>query len=205
METLTTERPTDWREWRRLRAWDLYEQRWKQKDIATALGVTAGAVSQWITRGRDGGREALQTQSRSGGQPRLTSQQRDQIPALLRRGATTFGFLGDIWITKRIGLVIKQTFGVIYHPAHISRLMRALGWSVQQPQQQATQRDEAAIQQWWDQRWPVIKKTVGAIVPCMAQFASTGSGANARAMLPIVARLAFARDYCPDGKKPSGQ
>jgi hypothetical protein len=45
METLTTERPTDWREWRRLRAWDLYEQRWKQKDIATALGVTAGLLA----------------------------------------------------------------------------------------------------------------------------------------------------------------
>jgi transposase len=115
METSTTERPTNWREWRRLRAWDLYEQRWKQKDIATALGVTAGAVSQWISRARAGGREALQTQPCSGGRARLTSDQRDQIPALLRGDATAFGFLGDIWTTKRIALVIKQTFGVIYH------------------------------------------------------------------------------------------
>jgi predicted transcriptional regulator len=40
-------KPTDWREGRRLRAWELQQQGWKQKDIAAALGVTPGAVSQW--------------------------------------------------------------------------------------------------------------------------------------------------------------
>jgi predicted transcriptional regulator len=39
--------PKDWREARRLRAWQLHEQGWKQKDIAAALGVSEGAVSQW--------------------------------------------------------------------------------------------------------------------------------------------------------------
>jgi predicted transcriptional regulator len=40
-------------EWRRLRAWELWQQGWKQKDIATALGVTKGAESQWIKRSRE--------------------------------------------------------------------------------------------------------------------------------------------------------
>ncbi|PSR01793.1 MAG: hypothetical protein BRD47_04940 [Bacteroidetes bacterium QS_8_68_28] len=31
----------------RLRAFDLAEEGWRQKDIAEALGVTEGAVSQW--------------------------------------------------------------------------------------------------------------------------------------------------------------
>ena len=158
MEQLTPERATDWREGRRIRAWDLYELGWKQKDIAAALAVSEGAVSQWIKRGRSGGREALHAQPRGGGQARLTPDQRDQIPALLRRGAEAFGFLGDFWTTKRIALVIKQSFGVAYHPAHISRLMRTLGWSVQKPQEQATQRDDVAIRRWWDEKWPAIKK-----------------------------------------------
>ncbi len=38
--------PQDWKEGRRLRAWELWQQGWKQKDIATALGVSKGAVSQ---------------------------------------------------------------------------------------------------------------------------------------------------------------
>jgi transposase len=158
MEQATTERPTDWREWRRLRAWDLYQQGWKQKDIAAALDVTEGAVSQWVKRGRTRGPQALYAQPRAGGQTRLTLEQRDQIPALLRRGAQAFGFLGDIWTTKRIALLIKQSFGVSYHPAHISRLMRTLGWSVQQPQEQATQPDDVAIKRWWEEKWPAIKK-----------------------------------------------
>ncbi len=40
-------RKADWREERRERAWNLKEQGWKQKDIAVALGVSEGAVSQW--------------------------------------------------------------------------------------------------------------------------------------------------------------
>jgi len=36
----------DWREERRKRAWALKQRGWLQKDIAAALGVSAGAVSQ---------------------------------------------------------------------------------------------------------------------------------------------------------------
>ena len=37
----------NWREERRMQAWKLHEQGWKQRDIAIALGVSEGAVSQW--------------------------------------------------------------------------------------------------------------------------------------------------------------
>ena len=49
----------DWREGRRRRAWELKQQGWKQQDIAAALGVTPGAVSQWLTRARQQDVEAL--------------------------------------------------------------------------------------------------------------------------------------------------
>ncbi|MBI5760422.1 MAG: helix-turn-helix domain-containing protein, partial [Planctomycetales bacterium] len=42
----------DWREVRRRRAWELKQQGWKQRDIAEALGVTEGAVSQWLSTAR---------------------------------------------------------------------------------------------------------------------------------------------------------
>jgi predicted transcriptional regulator len=52
--------PADWREERRKRAWALEQARWPQKDIATALGISEGAVSQWFKRARaHGGVEAL--------------------------------------------------------------------------------------------------------------------------------------------------
>jgi hypothetical protein len=47
--------PRDWREARRFRAWELKRQGWQQRTIAAALGVTPGAVSQWLRRAADRG------------------------------------------------------------------------------------------------------------------------------------------------------
>lgn len=75
----------------------------------------------------------------------MTQEQRAQIPALLARGPAAYGFSAEVWTTKRIAVVIAQTFDVRYHPAPVSRLVRALGLSVQKPVERATQRDEAAV------------------------------------------------------------
>jgi transposase len=159
MKQSSTVRPRDWAEGRRLRAFDLAHQGWKQKDIAAALGVTPGAVSQWLQRARDGGgRDALRTVPHPGGKPKLSVAQRQQIPALLARGAEAFGFLGAFWTTKRIATVIRETFGVSYHPAHISRVMRQLRQSSQLPEVRATQRDPTAVEAWYTKRWPALKK-----------------------------------------------
>lgn len=153
-----TQEPVDWREGRRLRAWELHQQGWKQKDIAAAFGVTPGAVSQWIKRGTAGGVTALRRRTAPGSAPRLTVAQREQLRMELAKGAPAFGFVGDVWTTKRVAALIKELFGVSYHPAHVSRIVRALGQSSQLPQTQATQRDEVAIETWYSERWPALKK-----------------------------------------------
>ncbi len=148
----------DWKEGRRRRAWELSQQGWKQKDIAEALGVSKGAVSQWLKRGRTHGVEALRRHPAPGPQPKLSAEQVAQLPEVLARGAEAFGYRGQVWTTKRVAEVIKRVFGVSYHPAHCSRILRAIKHSVQKPIQRATQRDEAAIGRWKDERWPALKK-----------------------------------------------
>src|SRR5919106_6323215 len=59
MENSLSHRVTNWREGRRFRAFELHQRGWKQKDIAEALGVSKGAVSQWVKRARGGGIESL--------------------------------------------------------------------------------------------------------------------------------------------------
>jgi transposase len=151
----------DWKEGRRRRAWELAEQGWKQKDIAAALGVSKGAVSQWLKRAKAAGVEALRRHPASGRQPKLCPEQLAQVPALLAQGAEAFGFRGQVWTTQRVAAVIKREFGVSYHPAHCSRLLRTLKHSVQKPIQRASQRDEAAIGRWKDEQWPELKKKPG--------------------------------------------
>ena len=151
-------RKADWREERRKRAWKLKEQGWQQKDIARALGVSEGAASQWLKRGREQGVEALNAHPPQGVTPRLTVEQKAQIPHLLAKGAQAYGFRGDVWTASRVAEVIVRTFGVRYHRDHVGRLMREAGWSRQKPVERATQRNEEAIKKWSQERWPALKK-----------------------------------------------
>jgi transposase len=144
-------------EWRRLRAWSLAQAGWSGRAIARALDVTPGAVSQWLKRARAGGPEALRHRLPPGATAKLTAEQRAQLPTLLAYGPEAYGFRGDVWTTKRVASMIQQEFRVTYHPAHMSRLLREIGWSVQKPRTRATQRDEAAIAEWTTARWPVLQ------------------------------------------------
>jgi transposase len=99
----------DWREERRKQAWKLKEEGWQQKDIAGALGVSEGAVSQWLKRGRAVGVEALKAHPPKGMTPRLTAEQKAQIPTLLAKGSEAYGFRGGVWTARRVAEVIHRT------------------------------------------------------------------------------------------------
>src|SRR5213595_1618199 len=101
MATTTASRPQDWREGRRLRAWELKQQGWTQALIAAALGVTSGAVSQWMRRVREGGVQSLRRRIAPGPQPKLTAEQLAHLPGLLAQGATAWGFAEEVWTTRR--------------------------------------------------------------------------------------------------------
>src|SRR5687768_8709806 len=159
MDNSLSREATDWREGRRLRAFELKQQGWSQQRIAEALGVSKGAVSQWMKRARDGGgAEALKRRPAPGARPRLSEDQRAKLPELLAQGAQAHGFRGEVWTCERVAIVIRREFGVSYHPAHVSRVVRALGLSLQKPQRRAEQRDEEAIEHWKQKKWPSLKK-----------------------------------------------
>ena len=148
--------PHDWREWRRLRAWDLTQQGWSQHDIAVALDASKGAVSQWIQTARKGGREALRSHTSPGHPAKLTLAQKSQIPDFLWHGAEAYGFRGEVWTCTRVAQVIEWEFGICYHKDHVSRLLKDLGWTPQIPITRAIQRDETAIARWRIEVWPEL-------------------------------------------------
>lgn len=149
----------DWREARRFRAFELSEQGWSGVAIAEALGVTQGAVTQWLSRAREGGgTDVLRARPASGRPPRLTGAQKEQLSSLLEPGAEHFGFRGEVWTRARVGEVIRRSFGVKYHDSHVGRLLKAIGWTRQKPIRRAAERNEAEIERWVKEEWPRIKK-----------------------------------------------
>jgi len=165
---------------------------WKQRDIAEALGVTEGAVSQWFKKAREQGVEALKHKPPPGSQPKLSKEQQAQLPALLAKGAEAFGFRGQVWTTERVAQMIQQEFGVSYHPAHCSRLLRNLNYSQQKPIEKATQRDENAIRMWKEDRFDELKKRAEAQGQTMV-FVDE----SAFYLLPMAVRT-----YAPCGQTP---
>lgn len=152
-------KPQDWRAGRRKRAFELRQLCWKDARIAEALGVTKGAVSQWFTRRTQGNEPAWQSKPRPGRPAKLTQQQLLMIPDMLSHGAEAWGFRGEIWTAKRVALILHWQYGVQYHKAHVTRLLKQLQWSAQLPIKRAAQRDEEAIERFRLERWPVLKKT----------------------------------------------
>jgi Winged helix-turn helix len=60
------------------------------------------------------------------------------------------------WTLARIGEVIRRQFKAGYTLAGVDLLLHRIGWSVQVPARQATERDEAAIERWKQVSWPQI-------------------------------------------------
>src|SRR3712207_4843214 len=84
--------PHTWKEARRLQAWQLRQHGWSQRQIAEAMGVSEGAVSQWMTRAREAGPEALRRRPPPGAPRRLSSDQLARLPELLHRGPAALAF-----------------------------------------------------------------------------------------------------------------
>jgi transposase len=104
--------PHNWKEARRIQAWHLKQRGWSQRQIAEALGVSEGAVSQWMTRAREVGPEALRRRPAPGAPRRLSPEQLARLPALLHRGPPAYGFRGELWTRSRVAAIIRLEFGV---------------------------------------------------------------------------------------------
>jgi transposase len=150
--------PRDWREWRRIRAFELARSGWEQHAIADALDASEPAVSQWLATAERSGPEALRSRPHPGPAARLSEQQVRLIPDFLWHGPEAYGFRGNVWTCTRVTGVLAEEFGVSYSRSQVSRLLKRLGWTPQIPITRAIQRDEEAIGRWRDQVWPRLKE-----------------------------------------------
>lgn len=110
---------------RRLKALRLRGQL-KQREIAAALGVTPGAVSQWFKRYREEGTAGLKRRRASGRPAGISREQLLTLHNYLKAGALHWGFPDQRWTRARVGKVIAEKFGRQYHESHVGRLLGEL-------------------------------------------------------------------------------
>ena len=168
---------------RRMRAVRLFEQGETQAAVARRLGVTRTTAMRWARSWGEEGREGLRAAGRAGRKPRLTAEQLADAEAVLLAGPVAFGYPTEFWTLPRVAEVIERVTDTRYHPGHVWRLLRKLGWSRQKPTTRARERDEEAIQRWVKTTWPAVKKTPRAKGPRSSSStkAASPSGRRSRA------------------------
>lgn len=183
---------TDCRVWRRMRAVQLKQLGWYQRDIAEAFGVSEETVSRWLARARVSGPEALWARPGPGHPPKLSSAQKRLIPEYLWHGPEAYGFRGEVWTCARVARVIEEECGVRYHKDHVGRLLKELRWTPQVPIRRAIQRDEEAIERWRAKVWPELQRRAGRERRVLVFVDESGFY-----LLPGVVRT-----YAPEGQTP---
>ena len=143
---------------RRDRAAALFEEGVRQAEIARRLDVSQASVCRWHRAWKRKGTSGLELLGRLGRPSEMTAAQETRLQKTLLEGAAASGYSTDLWTLPRIAEVIKQSFGVTYHPGHVWKVMRRLGWSLQRPTTRARERDEPAIARWSREEWPRLKK-----------------------------------------------
>ncbi|MBW2270544.1 MAG: IS630 family transposase [Deltaproteobacteria bacterium] len=167
-----------------MRAVRLFEHGETQSAVARRLDVSRTTAMRWAQAWEQQGREGLRAAGRAGRKPRLSEEQFQQVEEVLLGGPRGSGYATEFWTLPRVAEVIEQLTGVRYHPGHVWRVLRKLGWSRQKPTTRALERGEVAIERWVKTIWPAVEKTPRA----KARQSSSSTRADSRSDPPSSAR-----------------
>ncbi len=132
----------------------------RQVEIAQMTQCSQAWVSKVLTRAKQEQQDTLSIKGKAQGKTPLLSKERfEKLKLLLLEGGLVHDFPTDNWTRERIALLIEKQFQVHYSAAHISKLMKKIGFSLQKPKAKSYKQDPRSIAQWKDQTLPALKKS----------------------------------------------
>jgi transposase len=143
---------------RRMKAIRLFEKKIVPAEVARRLGVHRQSATRWRKEWLAGGREALESRGKLGRKRELTAEQEAELAVILEAGAVASGLSTELWTLPRVAKLVRERFGVDYHPGHVGKVLAAMGFSCQRPTRRAIERDEEKIRHWKRHHWPALKK-----------------------------------------------
>lgn len=147
------------REYRRKRAIGLLKTGWKQKQIAEALDVSQGAVSQWKKRYELEGSACWKDKFIPGAPAKLSAEDEQALKKLILNGAVAWGFEGEFWTHKRVSRLILEQFQKELSPKQCGRILKKLELTRQKPQLHSKSQKPEEVKQWKEERLPALKKS----------------------------------------------
>lgn len=127
--------------------------------IANLLKVDRTTVPLWINRWNQYGLTGLLDGYRSGRKCKLEENDLETLADILESGPVAYGLSTGVWTSIIITSVIADEFAVQYHPGHVRKLLKQLGFSVQRPTIKLANADPQKQNKWIRYTYPHLKKT----------------------------------------------
>jgi transposase len=140
-------------------AW--FEESATDREVAERFRVTRMSANRWHRALTAGGRPALASRGPGGARCKLSPAQLEELETVLDAGPAVWGWADQCWTLPRIAEVVHARFGLDYTLPGMDLLLHRLGWSVQVPARQATERNEEQIAAWRKETWPEINDRGG--------------------------------------------
>jgi transposase len=145
----------------RCRAIILRDKGYGLEETSNIVGRPISTVKGWNKSFRKDGLRSLKPNTSTRGRKRkLGKHERLLLSKVIERGPRSAGFQGSVWTSPMVVEYIKQRWGVKYHPGHVRKLLKKLGFSVQFPREKLALANKEAQEKWMTETYPDIKKTL---------------------------------------------
>lgn len=127
-------------------------------EIAKVLNVSRVITSKWLRTYEEQGVDGLLEGHRPGRPTKLSEVQKIILCDIVDSGPVAYGYSTGVWTSTVISEVIRDEFGVDYHPGHVRKLLAEFGYSVQSPKRLLAAADKEKRDKWIQSSYQHLKK-----------------------------------------------
>lgn len=165
-----------------------------KKVAAETFGVARASVYNWVDAFEDGGKKNLLPKKRG---PKTASKllgwQAAQICNIIRdKHPEQMKFSFALWNARAVRDLIKRKFKIEYTVRYVQVLLKRWGFTPQRPKRVAYEQNSAAVERWFAEEYPTIKKRAGALKASIYWGDETGIRSDDQ----------LGRSYAPKGETP---
>lgn len=127
--------------------------------VIRSYGMNDRTIYPWIRKAKAEGLDSLGPLPRAGRTRSLTEEQEREVARWVINGdPRQYGFDFGLWTRQIVADLIQNRLGIELSINSVGRLLHRRGITPQKPLRRAYERDEAAVKQWIEREYPIIKK-----------------------------------------------
>lgn len=130
-------------------------------EVSEVLKVHRSKPVIWMRSWNDYDIEGLFEGHRSGRPSLLIQEQKEILGDIIDSGPVAYGFTSGVWTSQMISCIIDEEFGVDYHPGHVRKMLKSMGFSVQRPRKRLSLANPVLQNKWHRYTYPNLKKNRG--------------------------------------------